>query len=140
MKFFLINSHVTRKYPNENDILFTLMKLITLRWRQNKIYRSLHCFMHKVFYYYFLLLLEVFYRIIYTFLRLTYQQRRQLEGCLCRVPKHFYRQVWDVLTKTPEGIKFMGKTLHQQPTLSDMTKSELSFSLLVEEVTELSIT
>lgn len=66
--------------------------------------------------------------------QLTFQQQRQLEGCLCRVPKHFYRQVWDVLSKTPEGIKFMGKMLDQQPTLSDMTKSELSFSLLVEEM------
>ncbi|XP_044751763.1 probable phosphorylase b kinase regulatory subunit beta isoform X2 [Coccinella septempunctata] len=66
--------------------------------------------------------------------QLTFQQRRQLEGCLCRVPQHFYRQVWDILNKTLQGIKFMGKTLLQQPTLSDMTKSELSFSLLVEEM------
>ncbi|KAL3283310.1 hypothetical protein HHI36_006458 [Cryptolaemus montrouzieri] len=65
---------------------------------------------------------------------LTPHQRRQLEGCLCRVPSLFYNQVWDVLWKTPEGIKFMEKMLPHQPTLSNMTRSELSFSLLVEEM------
>lgn len=65
---------------------------------------------------------------------LTPKQRRQLEGCLCRVPDHFYNLVWDVLIKTPKGIKFMDKLLPQEPTLSNMTKSELTFSLLVEQM------
>lgn len=36
--------------------------------------------------------------------KLTVLQRRQLEGCLCRVPDQFYNLVWDVLTRTPNGI------------------------------------
>lgn len=68
------------------------------------------------------------------FYRLTTYQRRQLEGCLCRVPKHFYNDVWDVITRTPHGIRVMGNLIPQQPTLSNMTKSEITFSLLVEEV------
>lgn len=31
-------------------------------------------------------------------------QRRQLEGCLCRVPSKFYNLVWDVLDRCPLGI------------------------------------
>ncbi|XP_065164610.1 probable phosphorylase b kinase regulatory subunit beta isoform X2 [Atheta coriaria] len=66
--------------------------------------------------------------------KLTTYQRRQLEGCLCRVPKHFYNDVWDVITRTPHGIRVMGNLIPQQPTLSNMTKSEITFSLLVEEM------
>lgn len=36
--------------------------------------------------------------------KLTSLQRRQLEGCLCRVPDQFYNLVWDVLQRTPNGI------------------------------------
>lgn len=36
--------------------------------------------------------------------KLTVLQRRQLEGCLCRVPDQFYNLVWDVLGRTPKGI------------------------------------
>lgn len=36
--------------------------------------------------------------------KLTVLQRRQLEGCLCRVPNQFYNLVWDVLSRTPNGI------------------------------------
>lgn len=61
-------------------------------------------------------------------------QKRRLEGCLCRVPSSFYHQVWDVLTRTEQGIQCMGTTLHQQPTLSNMARSELTFSLLVEQM------
>lgn len=66
--------------------------------------------------------------------RLTPRQKRQLEGCLCRVPSSFYSHVWDVMMRTPEGIKVAGNVIPQQPTLSNMTKSEQTFSLLVEEV------
>ncbi|XP_066991730.1 probable phosphorylase b kinase regulatory subunit beta isoform X2 [Anabrus simplex] len=65
---------------------------------------------------------------------LTPLQRRQLEGCLCRVPTHFYNQVWDVMMRTPEGMKVQGHHLPQQPTLSNMTRSELNFALLVEQM------
>ncbi|CAG9854630.1 unnamed protein product [Phyllotreta striolata] len=66
--------------------------------------------------------------------QLTPRQKRQLEGCLCRVPSSFYNQVWDVMTRTPEGIMVAGNLIPQQPTLSNMTRSELTFSLLVEEM------
>ncbi|KAJ4443780.1 hypothetical protein ANN_05558 [Periplaneta americana] len=65
---------------------------------------------------------------------LTPLQRRRLEGCLCRVPAHFYGQVWDVMSRTPQGIRVQGSHLPQQPTLSNMTQSELNFALLVEEM------
>lgn len=65
---------------------------------------------------------------------LTPMQRRQLEGCLCRVPSHFYHRVWDVMTRTPGGLQVQGYNLPAQPTLSNMTRSELNFALLVEEM------
>lgn len=65
--------------------------------------------------------------------KLTTLQKRQLEGCLCRVPKHFYNMVWDVLQKTPLGIKVQNHHLPAVPTLTNMSRGELSFSLLVEE-------
>ncbi|XP_053605602.1 probable phosphorylase b kinase regulatory subunit beta isoform X3 [Plodia interpunctella] len=64
---------------------------------------------------------------------LTPMQRRQLEGCLCRVPKHFYIQVWDILLRTPKGIIVHGHSIPAEPTLVNMSRSELSFALLVEE-------
>ncbi|XP_061707432.1 probable phosphorylase b kinase regulatory subunit beta isoform X2 [Cydia pomonella] len=63
---------------------------------------------------------------------LTPLQRRQLEGCLCRVPKHFYIQVWDILLRTPKGITIHGHCIPACPTLVNMSRSELSFALLVE--------
>lgn len=65
--------------------------------------------------------------------KLTVAQRRQLEGCLCRVPNQFYNLVWDVLTRTPKGISLQGHTIPTEPTLTSMSRSELAFSLLVEE-------
>ncbi|CAH2104309.1 unnamed protein product [Euphydryas editha] len=59
--------------------------------------------------------------------------RRRLEGCLCRVPKHFYMHVWDILLRTPNGIIVEGHAIPAQPTLVNMSRSELSFALLVEE-------
>ncbi|KAF9409433.1 hypothetical protein HW555_011208 [Spodoptera exigua] len=64
---------------------------------------------------------------------LTPLQRRQLEGCLCRVPKHFYIQVWDILLRTPKGIIIQGHSIPAEPTLVNMSRSELSFALLVEQ-------
>ncbi|XP_008194133.2 probable phosphorylase b kinase regulatory subunit beta isoform X3 [Tribolium castaneum] len=66
--------------------------------------------------------------------KLTPFQKRQLEGCLCRVPTFFYHQVWDVMARTPQGIKVSGTVLPQQPTMSNLAKCELTFSLLVEEM------
>ncbi|BET00920.1 Phosphorylase B kinase [Nesidiocoris tenuis] len=60
--------------------------------------------------------------------------RRRLEGCLCRVPRKFYNRVWDILLRTLRGIRIQGNTLPYQHLLSDLTSSELSFSLLVEDV------
>lgn len=65
--------------------------------------------------------------------KLTVLQRRQLEGCLCRVPKQFYSLVWDVLGKTPKGISLQGHLIPTVPTVTSMSRSELAFSLLVEE-------
>ncbi|KAL4234418.1 hypothetical protein ACF0H5_006065 [Mactra antiquata] len=61
-------------------------------------------------------------------------QRRQLDGALSRVPKDFFERVWEILERTPNGIKVAGYLLPQQPTLSDMTMQELNFSLLVEQM------
>ncbi|XP_058979879.1 probable phosphorylase b kinase regulatory subunit beta isoform X3 [Musca domestica] len=65
--------------------------------------------------------------------RLTTLQRRQLEGCLCRVPKHFYNKIWEILMRTPLGITTQGHLLPATPTLINMSRGELNFSLLVEE-------
>lgn len=70
----------------------------------------------------------------YNGFRLTPLQKRQIEGCLCRVPSYFYNKVWDVMLRTPEGIKVMGNVIPQQPTMSNMTRSEITFALLVEQV------
>ncbi|XP_013380761.1 phosphorylase b kinase regulatory subunit beta isoform X2 [Lingula anatina] len=60
--------------------------------------------------------------------------KRQLDGALGRVPIDFYDRVWEILEKTPGGIKVAGYLLPQQPTLSDMTMYEMNFSLLVEQM------
>ncbi|XP_037960630.1 probable phosphorylase b kinase regulatory subunit beta isoform X2 [Teleopsis dalmanni] len=65
--------------------------------------------------------------------KLTTLQRRQLEGCLCRVPKHFYNLIWEILQRTPQGISTQGHLLPASPTLTNMSRGELTFSLLVEE-------
>lgn len=65
--------------------------------------------------------------------KLTSLQKRQLEGCLCRVPKQFYNLVWDILQRTPLGIKVQNHHLPAVPTLTNMSRGELTFSLLVEE-------
>ncbi|KAJ8679774.1 hypothetical protein QAD02_015561 [Eretmocerus hayati] len=58
--------------------------------------------------------------------------RRKIEGSLCRVPSQFYNQVWEVLERCPGGICVNEREIPQQPTLSNMTRSELTFALLVE--------
>ncbi|GFW50474.1 probable phosphorylase b kinase regulatory subunit beta [Trichonephila clavipes] len=63
---------------------------------------------------------------------LSIHQRRQIEGALCRVPKNFYDRVWDIMTRTSEGIIVEGHHLPQQPTLTEMTVYDLKFSTEVE--------
>ncbi|KAK0088116.1 hypothetical protein PV325_013112 [Microctonus aethiopoides] len=65
---------------------------------------------------------------------LTVISRRKIEGSLCRVPARFYNQVWEVLTRCPGGICVNGQKLPHQQTLSTMTRSELTFALLVESI------
>ncbi|KAF4522804.1 hypothetical protein B566_EDAN014848 [Ephemera danica] len=59
--------------------------------------------------------------------------KRRIEGCLCRVPSGFYIQVWDVMKRTPHGLRVQGELLPQQPTLNNMSRSEINFALLVEK-------
>ncbi|GFQ78552.1 probable phosphorylase b kinase regulatory subunit beta [Trichonephila clavata] len=63
---------------------------------------------------------------------LSIHQRRQIEGALCRVPKNFYDRVWDIMTRTSEGIIVEGHHLPQQPTLTEMTVYDLKFATEVE--------
>ncbi|GIY61544.1 hypothetical protein CDAR_3123 [Caerostris darwini] len=63
---------------------------------------------------------------------LSIHQRRQIEGALCRVPKNFYDRVWDIMTRTSEGIIVEGYHLPQQPTLTEMTVYDLKFATEVE--------
>lgn len=65
---------------------------------------------------------------------LTSLQRRQIEGCLCRVPSSFYGHVWDVMCRTQHGLRLAGCELPQLPTLSSMTRSEIKFALIVEQM------
>ncbi|KFM76788.1 Phosphorylase b kinase regulatory subunit beta, partial [Stegodyphus mimosarum] len=64
--------------------------------------------------------------------KLSIHQRRQIEGALCRVPKNFYDRVWDIMTRTTEGIIVEGYHLPQQPTLTEMTVYDLKFATEVE--------
>lgn len=64
---------------------------------------------------------------------ITPLQRRKLEGCWCRVPIHFYEQVWDIMTRTPNGIWIQGCMFPHHSALVNMTRSELNFALLIEE-------
>ena len=45
-------------------------------------------------------------------------QRRQLDGALSRVPKDFYERVWEILERTPGGIKVAGYLLPQVSSYS----------------------
>jgi phosphorylase kinase alpha/beta subunit len=38
------------------------------------------------------------------------------------------------MERTPQGVKIQGRLLPQQPILSNMTRSDITFSLLVEEL------
>jgi phosphorylase kinase alpha/beta subunit len=38
------------------------------------------------------------------------------------------------MERTPHGVKIQGRLLPQQPILSNMTRSDFTFSLLIEEM------
>lgn len=78
--------------------------------------------------------LSIIHKLILCCIRITVLGRRKIEGCLCRVPAHFYNHVWEVLMRCPDGICVNGRELPQQPTLSNMTRSELTFALFVESL------
>ncbi|CAG9539143.1 unnamed protein product [Cercopithifilaria johnstoni] len=65
---------------------------------------------------------------------LTPLQSRRLNGSLNRVPPNFYDRVWKILERTQGGIVITGQHLPQQPTLSDMTPFELTFSYRIESM------
>ncbi|KAL3981501.1 Glycosyl hydrolases 15 family protein [Acanthocheilonema viteae] len=65
---------------------------------------------------------------------LTPLQSRRLNGSLNRVPPSFYDSVWKILERTQGGIVIAGQHLPQQPTLSDMTPFELTFSYKIESM------
>lgn len=59
-------------------------------------------------------------------------RRRRLDGSLNRVPIGFYSNVWMALERC-QGIKIYNNVLNQSLT-REMTKEELKFSLIVEEL------
>lgn len=61
-------------------------------------------------------------------------QRRQFSGALNRTPFRFYDKVWNILGRTPAGLSIANYYLPQQPTLSDMTQTDLNFALRIEEM------
>lgn len=60
-------------------------------------------------------------------------KRRQIEGCLCRVPRNFYERVWHILKRTPGGITIAGNLLPKDLCLS-MNLSDLNFASEVERM------
>lgn len=63
---------------------------------------------------------------------LTTLQRRKIDGALGRVPKDFYDKVWDILNRLKGGLRICGSNLESNYTLTQMTKYELNFALLIE--------
>lgn len=55
---------------------------------------------------------------------LTIFQVRQINGCMNRVPDHFYPDVWHILQRTPGGIRLGKHLLPQEPTLTQRTRYE----------------
>lgn len=64
----------------------------------------------------------------------TWLQKRQFMGSLNRCPADFYDNVWMILGRTPGGFIIANQYLPQQPTLSDMTKTDLNFALKIEQM------
>lgn len=64
----------------------------------------------------------------------SWLQKRQFVGALNRCPYGFYDKVWMILGRTPGGFIIANQYLPQQPTLSDMTKTDLNFALKIEQM------
>ena len=64
--------------------------------------------------------------------QLTRRQVNSINGCLIRVPDHFYPSVFYVLERCPGGLTFAKKHLPQKSTLKMMEAFELSFFHIVE--------
>ncbi|XP_047741057.1 probable phosphorylase b kinase regulatory subunit beta isoform X3 [Hyalella azteca] len=65
---------------------------------------------------------------------LSPRQMRFINGCLGRTPANFYDKVWLVLQKTPGGLSLLDRTLPQQPTISELSPTEMSFAKAVQEL------
>ncbi len=59
---------------------------------------------------------------------------RQINGCLNRVPQHFYKDVWHILHRAPGGIRIGGGFIPQEPTITNMTSTDAGFSHAVENM------
>ncbi|KAG0711404.1 putative phosphorylase b kinase regulatory subunit beta [Chionoecetes opilio] len=66
--------------------------------------------------------------------KLTPQQIRVVDGCLGRTPKRFYEKVFNILRKTPLGVRLCDQLLPQHPTISEMSAGELNFALTVQSL------
>ena len=64
---------------------------------------------------------------------LSRRQINALNGCVLRVPEHFYPSVYEILKRCPGGLIFLKKHLPQRPTLNMMEAHELTFGLTVEQ-------
>eukprot|EP00094_Tigriopus_californicus_P001874 TCALIF_01806-PB protein Name:"Similar to CG8475 Probable phosphorylase b kinase regulatory subunit beta (Drosophila melanogaster)" AED:0.09 eAED:0.09 QI:765/1/1/1/0.81/0.82/17/82/1165 len=63
---------------------------------------------------------------------MTIFQIRQINGCLTRVPERFYSNLWDVLSRSPGGFIIGHVLIPQQPTLTNMKRTDFSFAHLIE--------
>jgi hypothetical protein len=61
-------------------------------------------------------------------------QVRQINGCLNRVPDHFYMDVWRILKRSPGGIRIGQHHLPQEPTLTQRTSTDTAFAHMVENM------
>lgn len=64
---------------------------------------------------------------------LTDFQRKELLGCLIRVPDNFYPCVWQILQRCSGGLRFREEHLPQLPTIKMYDARELSFYHIVEK-------
>lgn len=45
-----------------------------------------------------------------------------------------FHQVWHILQKTPGGLTLLDRSLPQQPTISELSPTEMSFAKAVQEL------
>ncbi len=57
---------------------------------------------------------------------------RTLSGCLVRVPDNFYTTMWQILSKAQGGIRIADQFLPQEPTITELTSTEMSFAYQFE--------